>query len=334
MPPASPVQQAYALAAAGSPAEALRLLAACCAEGNRDALLLMGLWQVEGRVVPRDLSAARERFADAAGLGQITAARILQAMTANGTGAAPDWPAAVALLRGASATDPLAARQLALIEAMAPGEDGVPGTGAAAMPGDGPVQIGGLFSAAECDFLAELADAKYRPAEIFHEGQQRFVRDPLRDSDIADFPLLAEFPVVHALNRRIAARTGTHVRQGEPLQVLRYAPGQQYQPHLDAVPGLANQRILTVLVWLNDAFEGGETDFPEIGRRFRGARGDALVFANVLPDGRPDPVMRHCGLPVTRGTKLLASRWIRARPAAEGEAFGPDEVGGRERNPA
>ena len=36
------------------------------------------------------------------------------------------------------------------------------------------------------------------------------------------------------------------------------------------------------------------------------------LFRNAGADGRPDPLSLHAGLPVTKGTKHLASRWIRA----------------------
>jgi prolyl 4-hydroxylase len=114
------------------------------------------------------------------------------------------------------------------------------------------------------------------------------------------------------------------VRQGEPLQVLRYVPGGHYAPHLDAVPDLANQRITTLLVWLNDAYQAGATVFDRHGLSLRGATGDALEFANVDQHGRPDAMMRHEGRRVTAGQKLLASRWIRARPSDD---FGPEELG-------
>ena len=106
------------------------------------------------------------------------------------------------------------------------------------------------------------------------------------------------------------------MEQGEPLQVLRYRPGQQYRNHYDAIAGLDNQRALTMLVYLNDAYQGGETRFVRTGLAVRGRKGDALLFRNILPDGRPDPMSEHAGLPVVSGTKLIASRWIRERPFA------------------
>ena len=39
----------------------------------------------------------------------------------------------------------------------------------------------------------------------------------------------------------------------------------------------------------------------------------ALIFRSALPDRTVDPLSEHAGLPVTSGTKLLASRWIREK---------------------
>jgi prolyl 4-hydroxylase len=128
------------------------------------------------------------------------------------------------------------------------------------------------------------------------------------------FPWVSEDMVVSALNRRIAAASNTDRRCGEPLQVLRYRPGQEYRPHLDALPSRENQRVLTMLVYLNDRYSGGETCFTATGLKFSGAPGDALLFRNATPDGSPDPASQHAGLPVHEGEKYLASRWIRQHP--------------------
>jgi prolyl 4-hydroxylase len=324
-------QRALALASSGRSAEALALLEAATADPA--AALLLGLWQVEGKLAARDLASARRHFARAADLGHQGAARILACLLANGSGGPADWPAAVALLDDWAARDPLARHQLALIAAMGLDAEGAPSGGfeietICEIPQV--ARLPGLFSPDECRFLVDHAAPRFRPAQIFHEGQQRFVRDPVRDSDTSSFPVIYESPVVHALNRRIAAASGTEVARGETLQILRYGPGQQYRLHTDAVPGLANQRVLTLLVYLNDDYQGGETAFPDIGVSVRGRVGDGLLFANVLPDGNADPRARHVGNPVTDGIKLVASRWIRQRaPDDPREGFGRHETAAR-----
>lgn len=169
-----------------------------------------------------------------------------------------------------------------------------------------------LFSPAECDYLIEVAAPTFEPALVIDaSGSTR--PDPIRTSEGSAMHWLIEDPAIHALNRRLAAVSGTAWEQGEPLQVLRYSPGQQYRNHLDYIPGADNQRIRTALVYLNADFEGGQTAFVKAGLMVKARKGNGIVFQNALPDGSADPMSEHAGLPVTRGTKYLASRWIRQR---------------------
>jgi prolyl 4-hydroxylase len=117
---------------------------------------------------------------------------------------------------------------------------------------------------------------------------------------------------VEALNRRIASVTGTLAEQGEPLSVLRYRENQQFRLHHDCLPNERNQRVVTMIVFLTDRFEGGATHFPFLGLGIRGQIGDALFFANTHADGSVDQRSRHEGLPVTKGEKWICTRWIRA----------------------
>ena len=70
---------------------------------------------------------------------------------------------------------------------------------------------------------------------------------------------------------------------------------------------------MTALIYLNDEFEGGETSFPQLGIEHRAKAGDALVFSNVDPRGRPEPRTEHAGRPPTKGTKWVFSQWVRDR---------------------
>jgi prolyl 4-hydroxylase len=121
-----------------------------------------------------------------------------------------------------------------------------------------------------------------------------------------------------ALNSTMALAAQSSDDKGEFLSVLRYAPGQEYRPHIDCIPrgkdfDASGQRVKTALLFLNDDYRGGETHFLAPDIRIKGQRGDILVFSNVLADGEPDKAARHAGLPVTAGEKWLASRWFRSK---------------------
>ena len=308
-----------ALAAAGRIAEAYRLLTSPAAAADPDALTRLANWRLGGQFIRRDLAASRELFGRAAKLGHDDAQTVYAAFLANGAGGPRDWPGALAMLRSQAKRNARARDELALIDRMKLSPEGdIRALPQAELLSERPRAVcwRKLFSPAESEFLISRASPWLAPSMIIDPQTGRHRHNPIRTSDGMAFPYVDETPAIHALNRRMAAVTGTEVAQGEPLQVLRYRPGQEYKPHFDAVGGTDNQRILTMLVYLNRGYEGGETRFVRTGLSFKGEPGDALLFWNALPDGRADELAQHAGLPVTGGEKLIASRWIRARPFA------------------
>jgi prolyl 4-hydroxylase len=291
------------------------------AERGGDALAAreLALWLLTGQIVRRDLAASRAMFERAATLGDTYASAVARAFIAGGVGGPPDWPRAMRLLRDAVPNDCDASDQLHLIEEMGLDELGEPlGELRSEMLSAAPEirQFPALFSATECAYLIKVAKPSLQPSVVVDPRTGRQGPNPIRTSSAMGFPFTDENPAIHAINRRLARASGTDVRAGEPLQILHYASGQQYHEHSDALPGVApsQQRILTFLVYLNEDFDGGETSFPKLGIKFRGKTGDGLLFRNAAADGAPDPRAIHAGLPVTRGVKHLASRWIRAAP--------------------
>ena len=268
-------------------------------------------------LVARDLPTARALIRRAVAIGHVDGALMEVALTANGSGGPADWPAALALLRTAAANDPVAERQIALLTAMNLDHAGAPRT----LPtperlGDMPdvVRFPRLLSRDECAHIAGAVQDILEPSHVVDPATGGLREHPIRTSDGAVIGPTREDLVIRAINRRVAAISGTDIAQGEALSVLRYQPAQQFRLHHDAIAGAANQRIKTVLLYLNEGFTGGETVFPDHDLTVKPVAGDALLFANTRSDGTPDPRARHAGLPVTRGVKWLATRWIRARP--------------------
>jgi FOG: TPR repeat, SEL1 subfamily len=313
----SNVERAHRLLSSGRPEQAIAELEAGVAAGVSGSALELGIWFLEGRHVQRDLARSRDYFRQSADLGDRTGQAITISFLALGVGGSPDWSDALLRLRRLSATDELASEQVDLIDAMNLTDAGnprqaLPGQEISAQPEVRSFES--FFTSAECSYLIGRARSLLQPSVIVDPNTGQLRPHPIRTSEGATFPWVSEDLVIHALNRRIAAASGTDVGAGEPLQVLRYSPGQQYRPHLDALPFGDNQRIYTMLVYLNDGYGGGETQFTRTGVTFAGQRGDALLFRNSTPSGEPDEMTQHAGLPVVRGEKYVASRWIRERP--------------------
>jgi prolyl 4-hydroxylase len=258
-----------------------------------------------------DLSRAHRLLTDAGDLGHVRALRLRASLIATGTGSTPDPLAALALIRRcASLGDHFAKLELIMLSRMVCHTVPAPET-LSAKP---LVQhYRSFLTQSECGYLKTLAEPRFEPSMVMDPVSGQRFPDPVRTSDGMSFGPHNEDIVVNASNHRIAAATGTRYDHGEPLHLLRYRGGQQYRPHGDALPGSGNLRLLTAITYLNDDSDYGETEFPLLELKVKAAAGDLLVFCNVNEEGDPEPLSRHAGLPVTRGTKYIATRWIRAK---------------------
>ena len=315
-PPLDPMlQQAVRLSVGGRNAEAMLIVSRLVAERHPQAMAMLAEMKWRGGMVPQDPIAARDLWRQAAALGHGQSGAITTNLMANGVAGPRDWPAALDRLRKEARRDPARKAALQLVERMALDGNGDPAKLAKAerlalRPDAWRVER--LFTAAECDYLRQLVDKDYEPSFV-NDASGRPVRDPIRTSDGATLHWMVEDPAVHALNRRLAAISGTEYEQGEATLILRYKGAQEYKPHFDFVRSEVNQRVKTVLVYLNHDYEGGETCFPAADLKVKGRKGDALIFTSALPDRSVDPLSKHAGLPVTRGTKYLCTKWIREK---------------------
>lgn len=180
-----------------------------------------------------------------------------------------------------------------------------------------------FIPAAFCDWIVRRAQPKLETARVKNPADGRGAQADYRTNSGAGFSLLDTDLILQMVHARIAAVTEIPIENQEPTNVLHYNPNEEYKAHFDFItPSAANeaelavtgQRSATVLIYLNDGYEGGETDFPNLKWKFKGKRGDALMFWNLDAEGAPDRRTLHAGLPLKRGEKWLLSKWIRERP--------------------
>ena len=183
--------------------------------------------------------------------------------------------------------------------------------------------IDGFASSAECDWLIECGRHRLKRAMAYRKDAAGHSTVQTRTNTEADFTVVNTDLVLSLIRDRIAAAIGVATEFFEITKLLHYEPGQHFSLHADFLelntPALVQeveqhgQRVMTFLAYLNDDFEGGETDFPRIGLRHKGRRGDALLFSNVDESGAPDYQTVHAGLPPASGVKWLLSQWVRDR---------------------
>eukprot|EP00013_Stygamoeba_regulata_P023326 CAMPEP_0177655850 /NCGR_PEP_ID=MMETSP0447-20121125/15213_1 /TAXON_ID=0 /ORGANISM="Stygamoeba regulata, Strain BSH-02190019" /LENGTH=393 /DNA_ID=CAMNT_0019159849 /DNA_START=424 /DNA_END=1602 /DNA_ORIENTATION=- len=158
-------------------------------------------------------------------------------------------------------------------------------------------------------------------------------------------------PFIRAFHKRATEITRVDERVlghcAEELQVIHYGQHEHYHSHIDVFDkkdfpnsptiqaGVA--RLLTMLVYLNDVEEGGETIFPHgggpelnpyplsetntlpsadcsRGLKIKPQKGTAMLWYNLLADGHMagevDRSTLHAGCDVLRGEKWAANYWI------------------------
>lgn len=117
---------------------------------------------------------------------------------------------------------------------------------------------------------------------------------------------------VSVIQRLLFEHYGIRFPHAEACSILRYRQGQSYRRHVDnlllgsrleeAERGVPT-RDVSVVGYLNDDFEGGETYFDRQDLTVRPLQGAALVFPSFF-------TFPHQALPVKRGQKYAFTTWL------------------------
>jgi prolyl 4-hydroxylase len=180
----------------------------------------------------------------------------------------------------------------------------------------------GVLSAQECGELIEMARPRLQPSTVVDPQTGTDSIAQYRNSE-GMFFRPGENDLICRLDRRISQLMSIPAECGEGLQVLRYGPGGHTAPHFDfliptnptnvASINRSGQRVGTLMVYLNDVLQGGETVFPEVGLAVCPRQGNALYFEYANSRQQLDARSLHAGAPVIEGEKWAVTKWMRAR---------------------
>jgi hypothetical protein len=90
----------------------------------------------------------------------------------------------------------------------------------------------------------------------------------------------------------------------EGYGLLRYSGGEEYKFHYDG--GTDSKRSISVLIYLNDNYEGGELEFPNFNLKIKPKAGTIILFPSNYAYG-------HIAHPVSSGTKYVITTWLHDR---------------------
>lgn len=110
--------------------------------------------------------------------------------------------------------------------------------------------------------------------------------------------------VAYALKEYFDANPFARVSEDSGYHLLRYKEGEAYDVHCDMLGGMSTLKLMTMMMYPNDDYEGGEVYFPRQGIEFKPTAGDVYVY----PSGFAYP---HGTRPVKSGTRYCVVTWLK-----------------------
>ena len=171
------------------------------------------------------------------------------------------------------------------------------------------VKFHNVLSDEECQTLIECAASRLKRSKLANKefSQIRTSSGMFFDDN--------ENPLITTIEKRVSRLMNLPIEHAEGFQVLHYEPGQEFKAHFDYFsehhPSSKNNRISTLVMYLNEVEQGGETTFPNLGLTVTPTKGSAVYFEYFYNDQRLNELTLHSSAPVIRGEKWVATQWMR-----------------------
>lgn len=187
-------------------------------------------------------------------------------------------------------------------------------------------ELHGLLTKEECQELMTLAknqgledssvwSFKTRTGNVY-DGTHRRSKQTWLTHDVSD--------TTEKVSQMSTVLTGIPQSHQESLQIAMYEKNGMFNPHFDACqdedPSYcekmnhgAGERRTTLLIYLNDDFEGGETEFVDIGIKIKPETGKGILFYSTYEDETLIPESKHQGCPVISGEKWICTVWSHSK---------------------
>ena len=206
-----------------------------------------------------------------------------------------------------------------------------------------------FLSDEECEHMIALGEKKLERSTVVGNTPDGLFSDVR--SSYGTFVTRRLTKTLSEVEDRVAEFSGVPWEHQEQLQLLRYENGQEYKAHHDGLSSGENggNRIATVLMFLSEPEEGGETAFPDAeplpetkadflakkdtfsacgwndgdGFSVKPKKGSAVLFFSFHINRTSDTLAGHASCPTLRGTKFTATKWIHESPFSTGTYVTP-----------
>jgi prolyl 4-hydroxylase len=171
----------------------------------------------------------------------------------------------------------------------------------------------------ECDMIIALSKDNLTDSTVYTETENVINNSHRRSKQAWLYD--NQNALIKSVSEKVAKLTNIPIENQEPLQVVKYESGGFFNPHYDACDGDANfckrlnglsgARRITLLIYLNDEFTGGETIFPNVPYTAIPKKGKAVMFTGTNDKDQIIEESYHGGNPVKSGVKWVCNKWIR-----------------------
>ena len=187
------------------------------------------------------------------------------------------------------------------------------------------LELDNMFSDQECKSVRDYMSDKMEPSTVVNvenggvDQQRTSSTGWLAKSDPKQQKFIKKFM---ALGAQLTGYADLDFY--EDISIVRYRSSEYYREHYDACATPKNcngsdrvYRKATLILYLNDGFEGGETNFPTIKKMVSPKVGKVVMFYDTDHKGIEINESLHAGMPVKRGEKWIATLWIKYLPKPE-----------------
>ena len=188
-------------------------------------------------------------------------------------------------------------------------------------------EIHNVLSEDECKELIQFALAKgLEESTVWNHTSQGNASEKHHRKSQQTWLKNTEHLLAEKISKISEELTGIDMSHQELLQVARYDTHGMFNDHYDACDSESNpencakmnqgcgQRKTTLLLYLNDDFEGGETEFVGVPFKCVPKIGKGLLFWNVDDNDILIKESKHRGNQVLTGYKWIANKWSHSKP--------------------
>jgi prolyl 4-hydroxylase len=188
-----------------------------------------------------------------------------------------------------------------------------------------------FLSADDCKMLIDYAAPSVQPGMVVDPLGNSVIDYAHRDAFSTHFK--NDNPLIDVIIDRVSNAIDIDKSCFEKITFIKYEPGQEFKFHQDyfvpteSINGKESatdirckdggNRISTVLLYLNNVEDSGETIFPWLDVFIRPEIGKLLQFDYGYDDFMLNLKSQHAGLPPSTHDKWIATIWIRESPLTE-----------------